>query len=81
LVIGEKYDLIKKSGSSYSYTPDGEKSKTVPEIKLGRGYDASRQYLKENPKLRDEIFEKVKQALLTGATAAESEPDDENGGE
>jgi len=56
LVIGEKYDLIKKSGSSYSYTPDGEKSKTVPEIKLGRGYDASRQYLKENPKLRDEIL-------------------------
>lgn len=54
LALGEKYDLIKKSGSSYSYQPTGK-----DEIKLGRGYDAARTYLKENPKLKDELAKKI----------------------
>ncbi|OHA58976.1 MAG: recombinase RecA [Candidatus Vogelbacteria bacterium RIFOXYD1_FULL_44_32] len=58
LALGEKYDLISKSGSSYSYTTEaGEK------IALGRGYDASRTYLKENPKIKSEIVKKIKQQL------------------
>ena len=56
LALGEKYGLIKKSGSSYSYQPDGKE-----EVKLGRGYDASRTFLreKENKKIHDEILKEI----------------------
>ncbi len=54
LAIGEKLGLIKKSGASYSYTPEGK-----DEIKLGRGYDAARTFIKDDPKLRDELTKKV----------------------
>src|SRR5680860_24692 len=50
IALGEKYNIIQKSGSSYSYG----------ELKLGRGYDASRTYLKENPKVQTEIVKLVK---------------------
>lgn len=58
LALGEKYDLIQKSGSSYSYKND------TGEIKLGRGYDASRTFLKENPKINDELMAKVREKLM-----------------
>jgi len=58
LALGEKYDLIKKSGAFYSYEDaKGEK------IKLGQGYDASRTYLKDNPKLKIELTKKIKIAM------------------
>lgn len=58
IAIGEKYGLIKKSGSSYSYTPpEGD------EQKLGKGYDATRTFLKENPKIRAELAKHVRKAL------------------
>src|SRR3989304_5906122 len=43
IALGEKFGLVKKSsGGSYAYKPEkGE------EVKLGRGYDAARQFLKE----------------------------------
>lgn len=50
IALGEKYGVIQKSGSSYTYG----------EIKLGRGYDATRTYLKENPKTQTEIVKLVK---------------------
>lgn len=53
LALGEKFDLIQKSGSSYSYG----------EVKLGRGYDASRTFLKENIKIADEILMKIKEKI------------------
>ena len=46
LALGEKMELIKKSGSSYEY--NGEK--------IGRGYDSARTFLKENPKVSNEIL-------------------------
>ncbi len=52
LGLGEKYGLIKKSGASYSYD----------QTSLGRGYDASRQFLKDNPKITQEIAKKIKEA-------------------
>lgn len=52
LNLGEKYGIVKKSGASYSY---GETS-------LGRGYDNARQFLKENPKIIQEIGKKIKEA-------------------
>ncbi len=58
LALGEKYDLIGKSGASYSYTTDGGEK-----IALGRGYDAARTYLKENPKLKSEIEKKIRKNM------------------
>lgn len=55
LALGEKFEMIQKSGSSYSYG----------EIKLGRGYDASRTFLKENPKVSAEILKKIKDKIKT----------------
>src|SRR5271170_901596 len=60
IALGEKMNLIKKSGTSYSYTPDG---KTSEEIKLGRGYDATRTFLKENAKVKAEILKKIRAHL------------------
>lgn len=53
LGLGEKYGIIKKSGSSYSYD----------KTSLGRGYDSSRQFLKDNPKITSEIAKKIKEAI------------------
>ena len=41
IALGEKMGIIKKSGNSYKY---GEET-------LGRGYDSTRQFLKENTNL------------------------------
>ncbi len=53
IALGEKMGLIQKSGSSYAY---GEE-------KLGRGYDATRQFLKDNQKVREEILGKIREKL------------------
>jgi len=59
IALGEKHGIISKSGASYSYTPeDGE------EIKLARGYDATRQFLNENKKLADQILKDIKKKLV-----------------
>jgi recombination protein RecA len=72
IALGEKMELIRKSGSSYEYTPiekdakTGEVTKTGEPIKLGRGYDATRQFLKENTVVRDEILGKIRVKLSEG---------------
>ena len=53
IALGEKFGIVSKSGASYSY---GEE-------KLGRGYDATRQFLKENTAKRDEILGKIREKL------------------
>jgi len=50
MALGEKMGIISKSGTSYSYG----------ETKLGRGYDATRQFLKENTKIKDEVLSKIR---------------------
>ena len=50
LNLGEKFGIIKKSGASYAYDA----------IKLGQGFEKSKIYLKENPKLTKEIASKIK---------------------
>jgi len=57
IALGESMKLIQKSGSSYAYG----------DIKLGRGYDATRQYLRENKKLTTEILKEIKIKLKQGA--------------
>ena len=59
LALGEKFGIIQKSGSSYAYQPADKAGDE--EVKLGRGYDASRTFLKENPKIRNEILKKIKE--------------------
>lgn len=53
IVLGEKFDVIQKSGTSYSYG----------DIKLGRGYDATRQFLREDKKVSGEILKEIKKLL------------------
>jgi recombination protein RecA len=62
LALGEKMGIIKKAGASYSYIPDGDEKE---EIKLGRGYDATRQFLKEkeNKKIHDKLLKEVTNGL------------------
>ncbi|HYC83481.1 MAG TPA: recombinase RecA [Candidatus Paceibacterota bacterium] len=54
IALAEKHGIIAKSGANYSYG----------DIKLGKGYDATRTYLKENPELHEELVAKVKEALI-----------------
>ncbi|MEI6494896.1 MAG: recombinase RecA [bacterium] len=57
IAMAEKLGIIKKSGAFYSYpreTKDGQE-----EIKLGKGYDATRTFLKADPKLKNEIVKKI----------------------
>ena len=61
LALGEKYNMVAKSGASYSYTPPGGDESTV--VKLGRGYDAARTTLKGDKKLSNEILKNIRKAL------------------
>jgi recombination protein RecA len=73
IALGEKMDIIQKSGASYKYNNE----------LLARGYDATRQVLKENKKLADEILKEIKKRLAenggsvvassAGSAEAESE--------
>lgn len=60
LALGERLGLIQKSGSSYSF---GEE-------KLGRGYDASRTYLRDNKKVASELLKQIRKGLASGGSAA-----------
>ena len=50
IALGEKYGVITKSGNSYKYK----------DVALGRGYDATRQFLKENQKIANEILKEIR---------------------
>ena len=52
--LGAEYNVIKKSGSWYSYG----------ETKLGKGRDAVKQILLDNPELATELEEKIKAAII-----------------
>ncbi len=73
MALGEKTGLLTKSGNSYKY---GEET-------IGRGYDAARQYLKENKKVANEILNKIKKAMkdtsgfaFAGKEEAEEKPEE-----
>lgn len=64
MALGEKLGIVVKSGTSYSYQPPaGKEGKKEEEVKLGRGYDATRTYMRENPKLRDQILKDVRKRM------------------
>ncbi len=58
LALGEKLNIIEKSGASYSYL--SEKDGKIP---LARGYDATRTFMRENPKMRDQILKEVRKRM------------------
>jgi recombination protein RecA len=53
IALGEKFGVMQKSGTSYAHG----------ETKLGRGYDATRQFLKENTKIADAILKEIRVKL------------------
>lgn len=62
IALGEKLGVIHKSGTSYAF---GEE-------KLGRGYDATRTYLRENKKVAGEILKLIRKGLLDAASGKEA---------
>lgn len=67
LALGEKYKMVTKAGASYSYTPPGGDESSV--VKLGRGYDAARTFLRENKKVQNELLKNIKKCLKDEAAA------------
>jgi recombination protein RecA len=53
IALGEKMGIISKSGTSYSYGDE----------KLGRGYDATRQFLREHSDIADTILKEIRAKL------------------
>ncbi len=54
IALGEKLGLVKKSsGSVYEYA----------ETKLGRGYDATRQFLRDNPQISKTLLKEIRSRL------------------
>jgi recombination protein RecA len=70
LALGENLKVITKSGTSYSYTPEG---KDKEEVKLGRGYDASRVFMRENTKVRDAITKDIRKRMKEVVAESASE--------
>jgi recombination protein RecA len=69
IALGEKLGVIQKSGSSYAF---GEE-------KLGRGYDATRTYLRENKKVANEVLKAIRKGLASSSMLAKTPatPDEE----
>ena len=51
LGLGEKYEVMKKAGASYSFG----------DVSLGRGYDAARLFLRENKKIASDLVKAIKE--------------------
>lgn len=68
IALGERLGVIHKSGSAYSY---GEE-------KLGRGYDATRTYLKENKKTANEILREIRKGLSENTLGKKTPATDSN---
>lgn len=60
LTLGEKFGVLKKAGASFTF--EG--------TRLGVGFDNARQFLKQNPKVAEEIAKKIKEAAAAVAAAA-----------
>lgn len=59
IALGEKYDVVQKAGASYSFG----------EVKLARGYDATRKFLRENKKIATEILKGIRSKMKEEADA------------
>ena len=59
LTLGEKFGIIKKAGASFTYQG----------MRLGQGFDNARQFLKENPKVAEELAKKIREGAPVAAAA------------
>jgi len=64
IALGEKFKILEKSGNSYSYIPNGE---VKEKLKLGVGYDSTRTFLKENPKISAQILKEIRKKFTEEA--------------
>lgn len=67
--LGTRFNVVKKSGTWYSY--EGEK--------IGQGRENSKKFLRENPEIREKIREGIMEA--SGIVSAEEAPDSQNASE
>ena len=58
LALGEKYGLIEKRKATYWYVPENGE-----EEKMGVGYDKTRQWLKENKKVRNDLLKAIRKKM------------------
>jgi recombination protein RecA len=61
LDVGTEMNLIEKSGTWFTYN----------EEKLGQGRDNARNFLRENPKILDEIENKIREKISTAPLPAQ----------
>jgi len=68
LALGEKLGFVQKSsGGAYSIPSSAETSKGKgEEIKLGRGYDAARTFLRENKPVLNQLLKDIRKGLQDG---------------
>lgn len=59
LALGERLGVVQKSGSSYAFGDE----------KLGRGYDASRTYLRENKKVSNDLLKAIRKGLAENTSS------------
>ena len=64
IALGEKFKIVEKTGNSYFYVPSGEGKERV---KLGVGYDSTRTFLKENPKITEQILKEIRKKFTEEA--------------
>ncbi len=53
IALGEKYGLVEKQKATYFYGKE----------KMGVGYDKTRMWIKENPKMKTEILKKIREEM------------------
>lgn len=69
IALGEKFGIITKSGVSYSYG----------DVKLGRGYDATRVFLRTDKKLKAQILKEIRKKLEEEPIPLSTSGGDEDG--
>jgi len=67
--LGVEHNVINKSGAWYSYGDE----------RLGQGKENTRDFLKENPEIRDEIERKVRALAGFPAAVEEEKPGEDQG--
>lgn len=71
--IGSDLEIIQKSGSWYAYN----------EERIGQGRENAKQFLKENPNIKNEIVSKIRESLgmtaMSYKAVAQEEDEDEDG--
>ena len=56
IALGEKYGLVQKTGSTYKFNSE----------KLAVGYDATRTFLRDNPKVANDLLKEIRTKLKEG---------------